>query len=528
MKNKKPLIRILTSRIIAFVILLILSTVVYTAAVVFVFVLTQKDVDYGEDSIRSSLNSSDYSAVSKKIKKRDYFIIYNQSREIIYKSSSKSNSFTENGLSLIPYETNLEVVDSEISYTKDSIIHYNIRVYEDTSEFSYSDILVDEYVIEGNNVLYSSNEKVSSTISDEDIICLMGENSDFYISKVIFNDKAGNLSYAVFFKEKMGGKTFIPYLASLIIGYIIILIILVILYLYNQNKKLKKPLILLENNIKSYMQGKLVKAKYKGPKEFSDILDDFYSLTVNLEETKELNSKLTSDRKRLISDISHDLKTPISVIDGYIQAILDGKIDRNDIDKYLTIIKNKTLELNNLINTFREYSKLDRSDFVLSLTPININEYVRNYIVDKYSEIELADFQVNVNINSPETLINIDTFQMKRVFDNLIDNSLKYNKAGTTIYISVINYKYETRIKIGDDGIGISDSLKTILFNPFTLEDKSRTSGKGTGLGLSIAKKIIDKHSGTIELLSKEKSKVSVVFLITLYKNTKIKWYNKH
>ena len=203
----------------------------------------------------------------------------------------------------------------------------------------------------------------------------------------------------------------------------------------------------------------------------------------------------------MLADISHDIKTPVTVIDGYAQALESGLVPEKDVTKYLREIKKKSEILSELVNSFYEYSRLDHPGFKLDKEKSDLAEYFRAYLAEKYEELELNGFDVDIDI--PEKIIkaDFDAFQLKRVFENIINNAVKHNNSGCTIMASMTVEGKDFTLTLGDNGSGIPAELRDKIFDPFVVGEEARVSGRGTGLGLSIAQKIVEAHGWKIKLL---------------------------
>lgn len=223
-------------------------------------------------------------------------------------------------------------------------------------------------------------------------------------------------------------------------------------------------------------------------------------------------------RQKMLADISHDLKTPITVIQGYSKAIVDGVVPTEDVDKYLGTIYQKSNRLSELINSFYDYSRLEHPQFQLSMEKGDLSEYVRGYVADKYEELELAGFELDVDIPEKEIFTEFDHVELIRVFENIISNSVKHNTPPVTLHVSMelLEGKRQVRIRMGDDGAGIPEHLRENLFDPFAVGDEARNSKHGTGLGLSVAKRIVEAHGGSIRLLDPQETSWAVMYEIVL------------
>ena len=225
------------------------------------------------------------------------------------------------------------------------------------------------------------------------------------------------------------------------------------------------------------------------------------------------------EKQKMLADISHDLKTPITVIRGYAKAVSDGLTDPETEKQYLNTIFIKTENLTEMINTFYEYSKLEHPEFRLVKEKQDLAEFVREYLADKYDEIELMGFELEVEI--PEEIVeySFDGVQLRRVFDNIISNAFKHNPSGTTIYVTFWQTERSIRMEIGDNGVGIPEEIRENLFEPFTVGDDSRNNKQGSGLGLAVARKIVELHGGALFLEKAENPAISTLFVIKLMKS---------
>jgi signal transduction histidine kinase len=267
------------------------------------------------------------------------------------------------------------------------------------------------------------------------------------------------------------------------------------------NYKIKNPLHMLCQALNNFSGVEEESITYEGPKEFMEICDSFNEMSRRLAKSEAEKKKLESGRQTMIAGISHDLKTPITVLLGYARALNDGVVPQKEQTAYLVTIEQKAKDLNDLINTFHEYSMLEHPNYKLDLQEVDICNYLRDYIAERYNEIILAGFELEVNIPESHILCKVDNRALQRVFSNILSNSLKYNDKGTTILVSLSISPAWIRILFGDNGTGIPKEIADTLFEPFVLGEKSRT-GQGSGLGLSVAKKIVEAHGGMIQCMS--------------------------
>lgn len=296
------------------------------------------------------------------------------------------------------------------------------------------------------------------------------------------------------------------------LGLYLLLMVLFCLIIGNQ---LSKPLKLLRNAIDNFDINNMKHIEYQGPKEFMDMVDSFNDLSTKLKDIEQENKRLADEKNKMLADISHDLKTPITVISGYARALHDGLIKEDEVNDYLNIIDQKSTMVASLINQFYEYSKLEHPEYNFELTKLNIAEFLREFLVDKIDELTVNGYELEVNFPDNEVgYIMGNEMQLRRVFENLIANTVAHTPKGTLLSFDMGCTSEKVLIRYEDNGGGISDEVADRIFDPFVVSDPSRNKS-GSGLGLSIARKIIEYHGGTI-VLERYAGKTQTSYLITL------------
>lgn len=227
-------------------------------------------------------------------------------------------------------------------------------------------------------------------------------------------------------------------------------------------------------------------------------------------------------RNLLLSDVAHDLKTPITTISGYAQALNEGMVESPEKQReYLQAIYKKSLQMNRLITVLFDYVKLDSEGFELNKERMDLAEFLREISAEMYSDIEQAEMELLVEL--PDKVCNVmaDKAQLARVVMNLLTNAVRHNSKGTKIRISMeesCGRKKGWKVQIADTGNRIEETLAEHLFEPFVMGDASRSSRAGSGLGLSIASKIVEMHGGTLSLNQNVKVPYTKAFCIELMK----------
>lgn len=219
------------------------------------------------------------------------------------------------------------------------------------------------------------------------------------------------------------------------------------------------------------------------------------------EHEKRIHEEYDRNRNLMLSDIAHDLRTPMTTVAGYAKAIQDGMVtDPQKMDEYLSVIQAKSMRMNELINLLFEYVKLDSEGFHLDKKPLNLIELLRENAAMLYSDMEENGMEFVIDLPEMEWKVEADRLQMSRVVTNLLTNAMRHNDAGTTILVRADCEDDKARIVIADNGKEIPPSVAGHLFEPFAMGDESRNSKGGSGLGLSIAAKIVAMHGWKLSL----------------------------
>ena len=241
--------------------------------------------------------------------------------------------------------------------------------------------------------------------------------------------------------------------------------------------------------------------------EIGQLCQNFEEMRIRLKESTEEKIQYDKESKELISNISHDLKTPITAIKGYAEGLMEGVASSPEKrDKYIRTIYNKANDMDRLINELTFYSKIDTNKIPYTFSKINVANYFRDCVEEVGLELEARGIELGYfNFVDEDVMVIADAEQMKRVINNIIGNSLKYmDKKNGIINIRILDVGDFVQVEIEDNGKGIGQKELPYIFDRFYRTDSSRNSSKGgSGIGLSIVKKIIEDHGGKIWVTSK-------------------------
>ena len=271
----------------------------------------------------------------------------------------------------------------------------------------------------------------------------------------------------------------------------------------------------------------------EGTDEFAELCRDFEEMRRRLKESAEEKLVLDKENKELISNISHDLKTPITAVKGYVEGIMDGVADTPEkMDRYVRTIYNKTVEMDHLINELTFYSKIDTNRIPYTFSKLNVEDYFSDCAEEVGLELETRGIQLcYANYVDSDVQVIADGEQIRRVIHNIISNAIKYMDKGKgmkgIIQIRVKDVGDFVQVEIEDNGRGIAAKDLPAIFDRFFRADASRNSSKGgSGIGLSIVRKIIEDHGGKIWANSKLGCGTVMYFVLRKYQEVPVNEQN--
>lgn len=311
-------------------------------------------------------------------------------------------------------------------------------------------------------------------------------------------------------------------LIDMILAFIVILIFTSMVLTQWIQKGVFTPVNQLNTAMQNIAEGNLeYRLSSDGKGEIGELYRNYEDMRLRLKESLDEKFEHEKQNRELISNISHDLKTPITAVKGYVEGIMDGVADTPEkMDKYIKTIYNKANDMDRLINELTIYSGIDNNRIPYNFHRINVAEYFGDCVEEVGLDLESKNIQLNYeDLVSPETQIIADPEQLKRVINNIIGNSIKYlDKENGEIDIRILDEVDSIRVEIEDNGKGIAAKDLPNIFERFYRTDASRNSSQGgSGIGLSIVKKIIEDHGGYIWATSKEKEGTCMHFVIRKY-----------
>ncbi|MBQ6637897.1 MAG: HAMP domain-containing histidine kinase [Lachnospiraceae bacterium] len=311
---------------------------------------------------------------------------------------------------------------------------------------------------------------------------------------------------------------------GVIISMVVVLLLTAILLTSWLNQGIIKPMISLKSAMMRIEQGDLETPAVTAEKgEVGELFEGFEKMRIRLKDSKEEKARTEEANKELIRNISHDLKTPITSIKGYVEGIMDGVADTPEkMEKYIKTIYNKAGDMDYLIDELTMYSKIDANQIPYQFHQMNVGDYFSDCAEEVGLDLETKGIGFSYDFScDPDTEINADPEQLKRVINNIINNSVKYRKEeGSRIALSVSLQDEKTvLVEIEDNGKGISAKELEKVFERFYRTDASRNSKQGgSGIGLSIARKVVEDHGGIIWATGEEGVGLTIHFTLPVYK----------
>ena len=331
-----------------------------------------------------------------------------------------------------------------------------------------------------------------------------------FISSCIISTAITIGAIKIFYKEA------ITYEKLVLVCILILVLALIIAWfsLWVGAGHLTKPLIDVSNTVKQVAEGNFkvnikrrdtTKCEYEYINEVDELAKNVNKMVAELDGMDYM-------RKDFMSNVSHEIKTPIAAITGFTEILLDGSIDESERQEYLEVINKESMRISRLCENMLHTSRLDSQVIVTNLQKIRLDEQLRKCIIllsEKWSNKEI-DFSIDLE----EVSILSDYDMLQQVWINLIDNAIKYSRENCKIDISVkrLNDK-SVKVSISDNGIGIEEGKLHRIFDKFYQCEESHKKS-GSGLGLSISKRIVELLNGTIECKSKKDS--GTTFEVTL------------
>ncbi|MWC30934.1 HAMP domain-containing sensor histidine kinase [Paenibacillus sp. MMS18-CY102] len=355
---------------------------------------------------------------------------------------------------------------------------------------------------ERKHVVYARGE-VNGTKADryssEELLQLLedGTGRPYKTTLASFPSESGQTYYLLAMMPKRGAYV------HLYINFALLLSFLLAVYLFSRwtANRITGPLEKIVRGIRRMRDGKYQeRLSYKSNYEFAQIQEHFNQMAAALEHAEREMKELEAIKQRMMLDLSHDLKTPTTTIQGYAKALQLGMADNPERQQqYLDIIYRKSQTVTSLIEDMVQLAMLESPDYPFASEQCDLAELLRNLAIEFYDIFENKGFQIEIHIPETQLFVPMNEKLLYRALSNLLANALQHNIEGTQVSIRLEETTNAARILVCDNGAGIPSELRDTLFQPFVKGPMTQRTG-GTGLGLAIAHRTVELHQGSLRL----------------------------
>ncbi len=276
------------------------------------------------------------------------------------------------------------------------------------------------------------------------------------------------------------------------------------------------PVALLSLGLGALLSVFLARSQIRPIREIDSAVRDFskgdLTRRVELHELEELGnsinrmagelSELEDSRRNFVAAVSHELRSPMTCMRGYVEAMLDGTIPPEQLPKYLHVVLDETNRLSALVHDLLDLSRLESGRIPLQIAPFDANETIRRILITFEPRIDKKDVDVDVRFDGEHQWVSGDVSRINQVISNFVDNALKFMNEGGRLTLGTHREGKAVRFFVQNDGPAIAEKDLPHIFERFYTADKAHTSGSGTGLGLSICSLILREHHSEIRVCS--------------------------
>lgn len=435
-----------------------------------------------------------------------------------------SGNLSNPNLSLDNYqklsEIQLELINSERSILKQTPEVIESPAFQEDLHARLANINGEVVILKDEQILYTSRIMSKIDIAKSlDSANLNWGNSPVKIGNISYRVQAvklslaeGSIGYVLLFApvDPSAAADMTQFLVFVAVIFILSFVLTNVFMSYQISRSVLSPLNHLKKAATEISGGNLdFSIVEEGDQELRELCLDLEFMRIKLKDSIHTQLKFEENRKMLISSISHDLKTPVTSIKGYVEGIMDGVANTPEKqDRYLKTIYTKAQQVDLMIDDLLLYAKLDLNQLPFDFERTDIEKYLQDFILESEPEYEEGGIQLPFQTELSRSYeIQLDRERFRRVFTNVLDNSRKYikkvdgNEQGK-IQISLRETQSSIIIELRDNGTGISEKDLPYIFDRFYRSDTSRGEIKGSGLGLAIAKQIVEGHNGRIWAIS--------------------------
>ncbi|MEN6340058.1 MAG: HAMP domain-containing sensor histidine kinase [Clostridiaceae bacterium] len=394
----------------------------------------------------------------------------------------------------------------------------NAAILELNTIARHYDALIQVIALDGTMVQYASGSKWDSIMNtrytEEEISRMLNAVSDLDSSSVRFTQQKGSFQMLIgskpFLEEGVAthvirfyvditearGAVGMAYAEVILVSLIAVLIS--VIAVYYTTTRLTRPFMEINEIVQKYSKGDYnVRIPISSIEEATQLAVSFNTMADQLKD-------LEATRRSFVANVSHELRSPLTSMKGFLEAMQDGTIGPDEYEKYIGIVLSETKRMAVMVNDLLDLARIESGKTALKLEIFEINELIRRTLITFEARIYEHHMEVDVKFAQEQYYVEADSAQISQVLRNIIDNAIKYSPDDSKLRIATYAMKREIYVSIQDNGQGIPEQDIPHVFDRFYKVEKAHTPSKqsGTGLGLSIVKRIIDQHNQTITLKS--------------------------
>lgn len=378
------------------------------------------------------------------------------------------------------------------------------------------DGMIEIYGADGTRKVYYDNEKwlpaASQPLSEAQRILLFGsaerdEEFDRYgqllpfptISKTVLVYQSGVVTDAILLHMDYSiSRRMLEGVWMEILLILLVTVLVSVIAVYYTTSRMIKPFMEINDIVQRYSKGDFnIRIPITGTDEATQLARSFNLMADQLKD-------LEATRRSFVANVSHELRSPLTSMRGFLEAMQDGTIGREEYDKYIDVVLSETRRMTAMVNDLLDLARIESGKTAIKLEIFDINELIRRTLITFEARIYDRKMEVEVKFAQEQCYVEADSAQISQVLRNVIDNAIKYSPVRSKLRIATYALRKEVYVSIQDSGQGIPEEDVPHVFDRFYKVEKAHTPTKqsGTGLGLSIVKKIIDQHGQTITLKS--------------------------
>ncbi len=394
----------------------------------------------------------------------------------------------------------------------------NAAILELNTIARHYDGLIQIVSVDGAMAQYSSGSKwdavMSVRYSEDDISRMLNAVSDLDAASVRFTQEKGSFQMLIgtkpvyedgvathvvrFYADitDARGAIAMAYVEVILVSLIAVLIAIIVVYYTTM--RLTRPFLEINEIVQKYSKG-----DYNVRIPISSI-DEATQLAISFNAMADQLKDLEATRRSFVANVSHELRSPLTSMKGFLEAMQDGTIGPDEYEKYIDIVLSETKRMAVMVNDLLDLARIESGRTAIKLEIFDINELIRRTLITFEARIYEHHINVDVKFAQEQYYVEADSAQISQVLRNIIDNAIKYSPDDTKLRIATYAMRREIYVSIQDSGPGIPEEDVPHVFDRFYKVEKAHTPTKqsGTGLGLSIVKRIIDQHNQTITLKS--------------------------